>query len=333
MIATGAGIAVVARSLLGQSIGLADGRIQVDGQRRMGRRVRTRRPMRVPVTGGSPDRVDGDTEKSIIFTAKPDLLDDDGVSVRLTFDSLSSPLTAGSTAATTVSIKDDEVSVSFESASHTVDESDDTDTTGTREDQVAVKVTLNSAPGRSVDIPILSAGQDGATGDDFSISPTTLTFGANNTEKTITFTATGDTQDDDDESVKLTFGDLPAGGLGGVRHRVVVVEINHDDHPVITVEFDEATYEVEEGEETEITVTLSAPPERAVTILFSRTNDTASNADYNHTGVGTSVAFGTGDTEKTITLTATDDRLDEDFRKDNLAGLSGLFLQVLALCQ
>ena len=34
VIAAGAGIAVVARSLLGQSIGLADGRVQVDGQGR-----------------------------------------------------------------------------------------------------------------------------------------------------------------------------------------------------------------------------------------------------------------------------------------------------------
>ena len=35
VIAAGAGIAVVARSLLGQSIGLADGRIKVDGQGRV----------------------------------------------------------------------------------------------------------------------------------------------------------------------------------------------------------------------------------------------------------------------------------------------------------
>ena len=35
VIAAGAGIAVVARSLLGQSIGLADGRVQVDGQGRV----------------------------------------------------------------------------------------------------------------------------------------------------------------------------------------------------------------------------------------------------------------------------------------------------------
>ena len=35
VIAAGAGIAVMARSLLGQSIGLADGRVQIDGQERV----------------------------------------------------------------------------------------------------------------------------------------------------------------------------------------------------------------------------------------------------------------------------------------------------------
>ena len=58
VIAAGAGIAVVARSLLGQSIGLADGRVQVDGQGRVaGSGPSGLRPG--PTTGGSRGRVDG----------------------------------------------------------------------------------------------------------------------------------------------------------------------------------------------------------------------------------------------------------------------------------
>ena len=58
VIAAGAGIAVVARSLLGQSIGLADGRVQVDGQGRVaGSGPSGPRPG--PTTGGSRGRVDG----------------------------------------------------------------------------------------------------------------------------------------------------------------------------------------------------------------------------------------------------------------------------------
>ena len=58
VIAPLAGIAVVARSLLGQSIGLADGRVQVDGQGRVAG-SRPQRPRPGPATRGSPGRVDG----------------------------------------------------------------------------------------------------------------------------------------------------------------------------------------------------------------------------------------------------------------------------------
>ena len=58
VIAAGAGIAVVARSLLGQSIGLADGRVQVDAQGRVAG-SRPQRPRPGPTTGGSRGRVDG----------------------------------------------------------------------------------------------------------------------------------------------------------------------------------------------------------------------------------------------------------------------------------
>ena len=53
-----AGVAVVARSLLGQSIGLADGGVQVNGQGPVaGSRPRPATPG--PATRGSPGRVDG----------------------------------------------------------------------------------------------------------------------------------------------------------------------------------------------------------------------------------------------------------------------------------
>ena len=41
--------------------------------------------------------------------------------------------------------------------------------------------------------------------------PTTLNFGANETEKTLTFRATDDSFDDDGESVRLNLANLPAG--------------------------------------------------------------------------------------------------------------------------
>ena len=74
---------------------------------------------------------------------------------------------------------------------------------------VDVTVTLSEDPERTVTIPISTTNQDPASDSDYSGVPANLTFVPGDTEETISFTATQDTLDDDDESVKLTFGELP----------------------------------------------------------------------------------------------------------------------------
>ena len=81
----------------------------------------------------------------------------------------------------------------------------------TRAPHLAVKVKLSKAPGSEVVIPISRANRAGATDPDYSGVPDTLTFGATDTEKTITFAATDDEVDDDGEKVELSFGTLPGG--------------------------------------------------------------------------------------------------------------------------
>ena len=75
----------------------------------------------------------GDTEKTFVFTAETDAVDDDGESVKLSFGTtLPDGVTAGTTDEATVTITDDDVpsvTVSFGSAAYTVAESDDPDTT------------------------------------------------------------------------------------------------------------------------------------------------------------------------------------------------------------
>ena len=75
-------------------------------------------------------------------------------------------------------------------------ESDDASTLDKRENEVTVKVTLSANPERPVDIPLILTNQ-GASDDDYSLSATSLTFNSSETEKTITFTATDDAEDDD----------------------------------------------------------------------------------------------------------------------------------------
>ena len=262
----------------------------------------------------------GDTEKTISFQAVQDTVDDDGESVKLGFgNSLPAGVTVGSTDETIVSITDDDVpsvTVSFEQPSYTVGEGS----------SVTVKVKLSADPERTVEVPVTATNQGGATAADYS-APASVAFNSGDTEKTLTFTATQDTIDDDGESVKLGFGNLPAGVSKGAPGESTV-SITDDDVPQVTVSFEQATYEVMEIDDTSTTeveenkvsvkVTLSADPERTVTIPITKTNlDGASDSDYS--GVPSNLTFNSGDTEKTIVFAAIHDEEDDDDESVKLA--------------
>ena len=145
----------------------------------------------------------GDTEKTFDFEATDDAVDDDDESVKLGFgSSLPAGVAKGSTDETSVSITDDDVpsvTVSFEQSTYTVAE-------GSSE---AVKVKLSADPERTVEVPISATNMDGASASDYLIAPQTVVFNSGDTEKTLTFSATDDAEDDDGERVRLTFGTLP----------------------------------------------------------------------------------------------------------------------------
>ena len=256
---------------------------------------------------GVPDSVvfaSGETERSIIFSATQDTIDDDGESVRLGFGTLPDRVSAGATSETVVSITDDDVpsvEVSFERATYMVDEGS----------TVTVKVKLDADPERSVTIPITKANQGTTSPGDYSGVPANVTFNSGDTEESFTFSATQDTVDDDGESVKLTFGSsLPTGVTKGSTNEAIV-SITDDDVPSVEVSFGSATYNVTEGGTETVTVTLGAEPERTVIITLIPANQGgASDSDYS--GVPASVTFGPTETSKTFTFTADDDAEDDD---------------------
>ena len=266
----------------------------------------------------------GDTSKSFTFTAAHDTVDDDDESVKLSFGAtLPTGVSAGTPATSTVTITDDDdpaVTVMFGQATYTVDESDDTGTTGVTENTVEVTVTLSADPERTVIIPIEKTNQGGATTADYSGVPQNVTFGSGETSKSFTFTASHDTDDDDGESVKLSFGaTLPTGVTAGTP-ATSAVTITDDDVPSVTVSFGSAAYTVAESNDSdttdvtentvEVTVTLSADPERTVVIPLTATGQGATSADYS--GVPQNVTFDSGDTSKSFTFTAATDTVDDD---------------------
>ena len=256
----------------------------------------------------------GETSKTFTFAATADSLDDDGESVKLSFGTLPTGVTEGTTKETVISIADDDVpsvSVAFGAGTYSVDETDDANTTEDKENEVTVTVTLSADPERTVTIPISKANQDGASNSDYSGVPTNLTFNSGETSKTFTFAATADSVDDDGESVKLTFGNLPTRVTEGATNETIV-SINDDDLPAdVDVAFGQGSYAVAEGSTVTVTVTLSEDPERTVTIPISKANqDGASNSDYS--GVPANVVFNAGETSKSFSFAATSDSLDDD---------------------
>ena len=213
-------------------------------------------------------------------------------------------MTEGSTKEAVVSITDDDVpsvTVSFEQGSYTVAEGS----------SVTVKVKLDADPERTVTIPLTKANQDGASSADYSGVPANVVFNASDTEKSFTFTATADDDNDDGESVKLGFDtSLPAGVSAGTT-KEAIVSITDDDVPSVTVSFAQGSYTVAEGSSVTVKVKLDADPERTVTIPLTKANqDGASNSDYS--GVPANVVFNASDTEKSFTFTATADDDNDD---------------------
>ena len=262
----------------------------------------------------------GDTSRSFTFSAVEDNLAESGERVRLSFGTLPADASAGTPGEAAVSINDrtqgqnlpTSPTVHFESAAYSVDEGA----------TVAVKVKLSKAPGSETVIPITAANRAGASDDDHTGVPDSLTFAATDTEKTITFAATDDSVDDDDEKVRLSFGSLPGGITATAGEAAeVVVTITDDDVPSVAVSFGSAAYTVAESDDSgttgvtentvEVTVNLSADPERTVVIPIEKTNEGgATTADYS--GVPQSVTFDSGESSKSFTFTAAHDTDDDD---------------------
>ena len=291
---------------------------------------------------GVPDELTfadgGPTTQSFTFVAVDDTVDDDDEGVTIGFGTLPDGVSAGTSDEITISIDDNdvpEVTVSFAKSSYTVDESDDTTTSGVEEHKVTVKVKLSADPERNLTIPLLPEGLGDVSSADYSGIPANISFSTddtNRTEQTFTFTATHDDADDDGEGVKITFDtdNLPDRVSAGVTDRTTI-SITDDDFPSIEVNFEKDSYTVAESDDlttsgveehkVAVKVKLNAVPERQVTIPFTITSDTAVSTDYS---TPSSVIFEANDTEKTFTFTAEHDSTDDEDESVEIAFSSSL---------
>ena len=246
--------------------------------------------------------------KSFTVMAVDDAVDDDDESVLLSFGSpLPTGISGGRTTTATMMLTDDddpEVEVSFGEAAYTVAEGS----------EVPVTVELSADPERTLTIQVMATVQGTATAGDYTAA-SSVTFTSGQTSRTLTVSAANDSDDDDGESVTLSFGTLPPGVTAGSQPEATV-SITDTDDPAVVVEFGQALYAVAEGGEQAVTVTLSAVPEREVTITITQTQQNEATAPgetgADYSGVPASLVFGATETEKTFTVSVTDDDIDDD---------------------
>ena len=212
----------------------------------------------------------------------------------------------------TVSITDNDdpaVTVNFEQETYSVAEGAD----------VTVKVKLSAIPEREVVVPVTTTNQGGATSSDYSGVPTSVTFQSGDTEKSFTFSADQDTVDDDDESVKLGFGTLPARVTAGTTNEATV-SITDDDGPTVTVSFEKEVHYTIEGASgvAGVEVLLSAPLQTEVTIPITvLSQSTAAPEDYvvsDSAGYASDpgLTFSPGETFGYVFIRAVLDTIDEE---------------------
>ena len=173
-----------------------------------------------------------------------------------------------------------------------------------------VQVTLDKAPNRILNIEITATpGNDADTGD-YSVSPMRAVFGASDTAKEITVTATDDDIDDDNETVTLTFGTpLPDGvSAGGTVSAVVAITDDDEAAVVLNVE----TLTISEGRTGTVQVSLATQPSDAVSVVIAGFDGT----DVSLTGSATlNFTTSTWDSPQTVVLRAaqdTDDNAEDD---------------------
>ena len=197
-----------------------------------------------------------------------------------------------------------------------------------------VTVNLSEAPKREVVIPISATNQNNASASDYSGIPESLTFGADDTTKSFTFTAADDSLDDNGESVDLAFGTLPSGVTAGTTSTATVSITDNDDTPdTINLSFDPASVDEDATGNVAVKVvaTLAGTSTRTVattvnldsTLGGTADRGTGTTDDYTSSGLPSSVTIAAGQSkgEATgLTINPTDNSTSDGARTITLGG-------------
>ena len=186
---------------------------------------------------------------------------------------------------------------------------------GESEGPLVFEVTLSAASGKTVSVGYATAsglGENGAAaGSDFTTTTGTLIFHSGVTSLDIEVPVLPDDLDESDETlaIAITVGAGSADDLTLGDAAAVGTIVDDDDEVQVSV----ADASAGEGDGSIVfTVTLSRAFSQEVKVDWSATADTATaGVDYNAPATSTTLTFSPRETEKTITISLTDDKQDE----------------------
>ena len=181
------------------------------------------------------------------------------------------------------------------------------DASATEGDTIGFTVSLSAASSQEVAVEYATSGGTATSGTDFTAASGTLTFGANETSKTVSVSTTDDSDDEENETVTLTLSNPAnatlddASGTGTIN--------DNDDAPTPTVSVSDGS--ATEGDAVAFTVSLSAASSRQVTVEYATSGGTAtSGTDF--TAASGTLTFAANETSKTVSVSTADDSVDEE---------------------
>ncbi|MEJ6482162.1 Calx-beta domain-containing protein, partial [Nostoc punctiforme UO1] len=198
---------------------------------------------------------------------------------------------------------------------------------------VTIPVTLNASPETAVTVPIVVKSSSTATsGNDYTFSPTTISFAAGatgpNLTKLITFTINPDDLPENAETVVLNFGTLIGADLGAITETTLNIAANDSIQYAVSSTTSNLTEGNSGTQAVTFTVTRSGGIGVASTVDYAFIGTASFGSDYNNiqvTGGGTAasgtLSFAVGEKTKTITADVLGDNIFE-FNEDITVNLS-----------
>jgi hypothetical protein len=177
---------------------------------------------------------------------------------------------------------------------------------GTESGNVTFTVSLSAASPQAITVQFATAPETATAGSDYATQSGTLTIPAGQASATIPVPILPDNVDEPNETFFVNLANPTNATIADSQGQGTIVD--DDSQPTLSIA---AAASATEGANVTFTVTLSAASGQPVTVTYSTANGTAvAPGDYAAAPSGT-LTFNPGETTKPISISTTDDTLDE----------------------